>query len=83
MAAAGIIYGATVAKALVLLDQAETATVRVPTSFDGRFIVLSVDAKKLRASVAAHERTADLPTKYNMNTRVIEIGSADAIAGTR
>lgn len=53
MAATGIIYGATVAKALVLLDQAETATVRVPTSFDGRFIVLSVDAKKLRASVAA------------------------------
>jgi hypothetical protein len=74
----GIIYGHTVAKALVLLDQAEIALVRVAVSrMDCVF--LSIDPKLLRPAIAAHPLDGKLPAKYDMNSRIVELGTFEAI----
>lgn len=78
MGQTGIIYGSTVAKALALLDQAAGVVVMVPISKDS-VNYLSMAPAALRPAIAAHKPDELMPTKYDMSTRILEIGSTGAL----
>lgn len=74
----GILFGCTVAKALVFLDQAALVQVRVVTGTH-QWAYLACNPQHLRAAIAAYDISDPMPTRYNPVTRQLFIGSSDAI----